>query len=334
MKYIDMHCDTLMHTVFMDPPANLYEDARTCVDFKRMQEAGVLAQFFAIFLPDKEKLAEALPECRDEDRDEKYAEILLGHFHRAMEEHADIAAFAGNAADVKRNHEAGKVSGLLTFEDGRCLGTDLDKLQYYYDQGIRLISLTWNSANTLGFPHSKDPELMQKGLTDFGIEVVQAMNRLGMIVDVSHLSDGGFWDVVKYSQKPFVASHSNCRALTSRTRNLTDDMIRALAEKGGVAGLNFSSYFLLNQDGVPKEQAVSRVEDMVQHLNHLKKVGGEGVTALGSDLDGISRFNLDIESHPELDKLIHALQKAGWTERQIDLFSWENTYRVMQDTLK
>ena len=120
----------------------------------------------------------------------------------------------------------------------------MNRLHTLYQEGVRLVTLLWNEENCIGSPNSKDRKIMQKGLKPFGFEVVEQMNSLGMLIDVSHLSDGGFWDVLSTSSKPIVASHSNARALCEHPRNLSDDMIRALAEKGGVIGLNFYPYFV------------------------------------------------------------------------------------------
>ena len=193
------------------------------------------------------------------------------------------------------------------------------------EQGVCAISLTWNSPNCFGAPNSKDAAVMQTGLTHFGKEAVEVMNGLDILIDVSHLSDGGFLDVVKLTRKPFVATHSNCRALCPHTRNLTDEMIRGLAEKGGVAGINFGPEFL-NADTACKE---SRVEDLVAHVLHFIKVGGEDCVGLGTDFDGIGG-NFEIGHPTEMDKLFSALAKEGLSERQLDKLCCENVLRVME----
>ena len=120
-------------------------------------------------------------------------------------------------------------------EEGGVLNEKQERLEELYRLGIRLITLTWNYENCLGYPNSRDGEVMNRGLKAFGLEIVERMNALGMLVDVSHLSDGGFWDCIRVSRAPIIASHSNARALCGVPRNLTDDMLRALAEKGGAA---------------------------------------------------------------------------------------------------
>ena len=155
------------------------------------------------------------------------------------------------------------------------------------------------------------------------------MNELGMIVDVSHLSDEGFYDVAAVSEKPFIASHSNARALAGCSRNLSDDMIRLLAEQGGVTGLNFAPGFL-EEDFYSKE---SRIERMTAHANYIVNCGGEEVLALGSDLDGVGG-RLEIPSPDKMDLLWEGLKKAGLTERQIELAARKNAERVIGEIMK
>ena len=204
----------------------------------------------------------------------------------------------------------------------------MENLQKLYDAGVRAIALTWNYSNCFGFPNSTDPEIMKKGLTDFGISAIEEMNRLGIMVDVSHLSDGGFYDVVQLSKKPFIASHSNCRELTSHPRNLTDGMIRLLAAKGGIMGLNLYSEFV-TPDGAKPE---SRIEYLVAHVLHMFHVGGEDCIGIGTDFDGIDG-QLDIDKPIEMELLFDALHKKGLTERQMDKFAYGNALRVIKENM-
>lgn len=219
------------------------------------------------------------------------------------------------------------MSALLTIEDGRS-AKSIDKIKEYYDLGIRLIGLTWNFENCMGYPTSDDKDIMKKGLKKFGFEAVEYMNEIGMIVDVSHLSDAGFYDVAKISKKPFVASHSNARELSPHRRNLTDEMIKIIANKGGVAGLNFAPAFL-NNDITNRD---SKIELMVKHLDYIKNIGGEDILALGSDLDGVEG-NLEVNSTDKMPNLFEALRKDKWSEDLIEKFAYKNTLRVIKDTL-
>jgi len=164
-------------------------------------------------------------------------------------------------------------------------------------------------------------------LTDFGRNAITEMNELGMLIDVSHLSDGGFWDVIALSKNPIVATHSNCRALASFRRNLTDEMIRAIAENGGVSGLNFCPNFLTD-DGLQ----VCRTDDLCRHALHFINAGGEDCVGLGTDFDGTTG-DFEIGQPTEMHLLFDALHKNGLTERQIEKLAFRNVLRLISDTL-
>ncbi len=170
---------------------------------------------------------------------------------------------------------------------------------------------------------------MSARLSNFGREAIGAMNDMGIIIDVSHLSDGGFMDVAKLSRKPFVASHSNCRSLSPHQRNMTDEMIKLLAEAGGVAGINFGPEFL-NEDIQLKD---SRIARMSEHIQHMKKVGGIECVGLGSDFDGISG-NFELSDISKMGLLFDQLSKDGFTEDEIEKIAYKNALRVIKDSCK
>lgn len=326
MQYIDLHCDTLAQA-FLKGKQSISVMPEDMVDIDRLHKAGVLAQFFAIFiLPpgEEERTGVKIP------GDDEYIESLIQIMNHTIEENPGKIALARNVSEMETNRKAGKISAFLTLEDGRSVDGRIDKLEKYYEMGIRLISLTWNFENCFGAPNSTDAEIMRRGLTPFGKVAVQKMEELGMLVDVSHLSDGGFYDVADLLKGPFVASHSNCRELAGHPRNLTNDMIRILAEKGGVAGINFFAKFLNDkQSGMD-----SRIADMVAHVNHMMKYGGEDVVALGTDFDGISGDHFDVGNPLQMELLFDALKKEGYSERQLDKFAYENALRVMKEVLR
>lgn len=325
MKFIDMHCDSVMYA-FFHGNEDCYETTGMC-DVKKLMQGGALAQFLGIFLPSPtSQLWERnkIPYTGDEP----YLKRCLEIFNRTMQEHSDVIAQARTAGDILENEKNHKMSAILSVEDGRDIQGDLNRLQLYYDWGVRLISLTWNHKNCFGSPNSKDPAIMAEGLTDFGRDAVVRMQELGMLVDVSHLSDGGFWDVAKLAKKPFVASHSNSRALAPHPRNLTDEMIRAIAESGGVTGLNFMPEFL-NEDTVSKE---SRVELMVKHAKYIINVGGEDVLGIGTDFDGF-HGDLEIEGPHQMQKLFDGMHQAGFSDDLIEKIAYRNTMRVLKEVL-
>ena len=327
MRFIDMHCDSLSMLYFCDPEkAELFDSQYVSVDFNRMKIGGQMAQFFAVFLePDEtfEMLGiEKIPV-------EEYILKLRGYLLKNIETYSDIISFACNAEEIENNWKAGKVSAVLTMEDGRAVNGKLENLQRYYDMGFRALSLTWNQQNCFGAPNSKDIEVMKTGLTDFGKEAVIYMQELGMMVDVSHLSEGGFYDVAEICKKPFVATHSNCISICPHQRNLTDEQVKILGNKGGVAGINFGPEFL-NENVKCKD---STVEKIVKHIRHMADIGGIECVGLGSDFDGIEG-NLEISDCSKFYILEEKLREEGFTESDIEKIFYKNILRVMKDSIK
>lgn len=324
--YVDMHCDTLLRTLRTGSSETLY-DGEGMQSIKQMKDASQLAQFFAVFFPPRE-----VPEGRKRPfelpEDEEFYALMKQYLREEVAKHSDIIAIAKNAQEIQKNAEAGLMSAVLSIEDGRIVQGSMERLKALREDGVCAISLTWNFANCFGVPNSKDPEIMGTGLTAFGKEAIGVMNDLGILVDVSHLSDGGFWDVVSLTKKPFVATHSNCRELSPHTRNLTDEMIKALAEKGGVSGLNFGPEFL-SKDTTNK---VTTIELLSEHVMHMLKVGGEDFPALGTDFDGIGG-TFEVGHPTQMDALYDALSKKGMTASQLEKFASKNVLRVMKDSI-
>ncbi|MBQ3587648.1 MAG: dipeptidase [Oscillospiraceae bacterium] len=323
MKFIDMHCDTLMPFA-MNKDYSLYSNDKQ-VDFLKMKKGDALAQFFAVFFPKMDRFHENGIEMTDD----LYFRLLTDGFYSELEKHSDIIALARNAAEIEKNNKDGKMSAVLTIEDGRFINDDMDKIKMVYDKGVRAISLTWNFENCFGWPNSLDKEIMGKGLKPFGIEAIQYMNDLGIIVDVSHLSDGGFYDVAKYSKKPFVATHSNARSVSPHQRNLTDDMIRILGETGSVTGLNFCPEFM-DADITAKHTPISNI---VKNAKHIVNVGGIDCLGLGTDFDGIGGTQ-EIADSSMLPLLWDALKKEGFHESEIEKISHGNVLRVIRESMK
>ena len=292
-----------------------------CVDLKKMKEAGSVAQFFACFI--------YMKMFQGQDRWIKGYEYAMDMISYAKEELAtcsETVRLAISYDSLLKNEEEGKISAFLTIEEGGIIDGELEKLRELYQQGIRLITLTWNEENCIGFPNSLNATTMKAGLKPFGIEVVEQMNDMGMIIDVSHLSDGGFWDVLERSKQSVLASHSNARALCAHPRNLTDDMIRALAERGGVAGVNFYPYFV-NPTGK------ASVEDLARHIEHMYQIGGEEFVAIGTDFDGFVDGELELKHIGQMEKLHDVLKKRGFSVRQIEKFWNGNVRRITKDIL-
>ncbi len=319
---VDMHCDTISR-LWRERQAGSPQSLRSsklCVDLEKMRQGGYLLQNFAMFVflrEDTDPLVSVLE--------------LIDEYYRQMEENRDLVAPVLSYADIEKNRAAGKLSALLTIEEGGVLKGNIQVLRDLYRLGVRMLTLTWNFENEIGWPNTvgKMPDYdpgRRYGLKPRGIEIVREMNRLGMIVDVSHLGDDGFWDVVKYSDSPFVASHSNARAVCDHTRNLTDDMIRALADKGGVMGINFCNSFL-------SDHGSGALEDMVRHMKHIRNVGGIGCLGLGTDFDGIDN-EPEVRDASEMPKLAGAMERAGFTPREIDAVFSGNVLRLYREVLK
>lgn len=317
MKMIDMHCDTLWK-LMREKDTNLMRNS-FCVDVQKLRRAESMAQFFACFID--------VSEIAGDDLYEKGYQMVLDMIARAKREfelcRKEISP-ALSYEDLLRNDSEGKISAILTVEGGGVLNHEMSRLTELYREGVRLITLTWNHENCIGYPNSRETEIMRKGLKPFGIQAVEQMNELGMIVDVSHLSDGGFWDVLQYSRKPVVASHSNARSLCAHPRNLSDEMIRALAEKGGVAGINLYPYFV-NTSGK------TTAEDVAKHITYLYNVGGEELIAMGTDFDGFEDGESEIAHIGEMEVLYAAVKREGFTERQMELFQSKNAMRIIKE---
>lgn len=324
MKYIDMHCDTLMEACLAGRE-DVFDFPDAMVDVRGLKEGDCMAQFFAVFMPDA-GLWERFK--REPIPDEEYMQICEKIYRNSLSKYPEYLAQALDYESLCKNKSEGKISAFLTMEDGRPVNGSMEKLEEFYQKGYRLISLTWNDKNCFGNPNSRDRKIMESGLTSFGIEAVQRMNELGMLVDVSHLSDGGFYDVVKYSRKPFAASHSNCRALCEHPRNLTDEMLRTLGECGGVAGLNFYPGFLDDRDG----NEDSKIEKMAAHLRHMISCGGIDCAAIGTDFDGIDG-KLEIGRASAMQTLFEYLEKQGFTQSEIEKIAYKNVERVIKEVL-
>lgn len=326
-SYIDMHCDTLWN--YMDAGYEQLYKNNGMQSIKLMQEASQLCQFFAVFFPPKEtEVIDMYTPKTPMPTDEAYFDKLRNNLLQVVDAHQDIIAMAYRASDIEENRKKGCMSAVLTMEDGRMIQGNMKNLQKVYDAGVRAIGLTWNHENCFGYPNSIDMTKMSLGLTKFGKEAIEEMNRLGILTDVSHLSDGGFWDVVDISKKPFIASHSNCRAISPHPRNLTDDMIRALAEKGGVIGVNLYAPFVR-----PDMQNVKyEIDILVWHVKHLIQIGGEDCVGIGSDFDGMDG-ELLIDNPVKIQLLWDALEKVGVTTRQIEKIAQGNVLRVLRDTI-
>lgn len=320
-QYADLHSDTITQLHY--PFENLEKNHRM-VSIPKMLTGHTCMQCFSAFVPTGQ-YPKPLRNLLTWERFiyiSKKKDCLLKKHNQVL-----FPILSGKDIDICLSNQ--KIGMIYTIEDSGIFGNDIQKIQKAYDNGVRIATLTWNHENTLGYPNSLDASIMKKGLKPFGFEVVEKMNELGIIIDVSHLSDGGFYDIANISKKPFIATHSNSRTLANKPRNLTDEMIKILAKKGGVIGLNFYPPFLKT----PNEDKISTISDMVQHLKYIQNIGGTDVLAIGTDFDGITG-NLEIDSPAKLPLLSDALEKANFSQTDIEKIFSKNVIRVLKDCLK
>lgn len=379
MKIVDMHCDTLDRLLSLQEvgkPEGLRQNSGH-LDLMRMRESGYMLQNFAMFVMLKNGQDPWGRVCS-----------LYECYKYELERNRDILAPVLSFSDIGKNQTAGKMSALLTVEEGAVCKGEIEKLRKLYEMGVRMMTLTWNFENEIGYPNfipvykaemmqarsawkECEQELLriekaegmqteevvavkarceelrqvaqavfhryfhtpntQDGLTERGREFVAEMESLGMIPDVSHLSDAGFYDVLEVTKKPFVASHSNARAVSPAVRNMTDDMICKLAERGGCMGLNYCADFLEEKPfGVHNP---GTVEGIVRHAKHIVNVGGIEVLGLGSDFDGIDTHE-ELPGAQSMGLLWEAFRKDGFSEDALDKIFCGNVLRVYRDTLR
>ena len=316
MKLIDMHCDTIWKLMDLDKNGDLMKN-QCSISIPGMRRAETMAQFFACFVQVKNPA---------EGYDEGYRHVheMIDFMEEQVRKFPKDIALAYSYADVIKNDAKRKVSAILTVEEGGILNGKLKRLEVLQQRGIRLVTPMWNYENCIGYPNSTEPSVMQKGLKPFGIEAVKLIGELGMITDASHASDGTFFDILRYAKGPVAASHSNCRELKNHPRNLTDEMIRSLAQIGGGAGLNFYGAFL----GTEKE---SLVDEMTAHILHMIRIGGEEFPMIGTDFDGFGEIErLDIPKIENIERLWNALKKKGISELQLDKIWNGNALRILK----
>ena len=307
---IDLHCDTIMQLLDHPDSGDLYRNTWK-IDIEKLQKAHSKVQDFALFIN--------LGKTNDPyDRYEEMRNLCTTQIHLYGEHIQHVLSYQ----DVESVYESGKIGALMSIEEGGVLGGDLDKLKQAYQDGVRLITLTWNYPNNLGEPHCGE---QHKKLTPKGIEFVEAMQDLGIVVDCSHLNDAGTEQLGDILDVPFVASHSNAREVTAHTRNLPDNLIKLIANKGGVIGLNFAQSFL-------GTSPVSRIDDIVKHGLYLINKGGEDVVALGTDFDGI-KPNTEIKDASEMYRLYDAFNEAGLSVEQCEKLFWKNADRLLKEIL-
>ena len=348
---IDSHIDTVQRVLVMG------EDLATRwnvghVDIPRLHEGGTHAPFFALWVPVYFPGSEAVRRTLD----------LRDAMQSLFDTHKDQVEHATTAADIERIVNTGKIAAFLTVEGGHTIDDDLRVLRMYYQLGIRSMTLTHSRNNN--WADSATDEPAHNGLTDFGKEVVREMNRLGMVVDVSHVADKTFYDALEVTTKPVMCTHSSMRALSDVPRNVTDEMLWALAKNGGVIGITFGEGFVNPKDAEALRAAIkietnaplltgralddyaaedvrklfgtrvkvaSTVEDVADHIDHAVKIAGIDHVGIGSDFDGVSGPPNGLDDVSKMPALIAVLLERGYQDREVKKILGENTLRVIRE---
>jgi len=326
---IDTHNDVTTDTLKgMD-----ISKARTSghTDLVRLRKGGVGAVFFAAYVSGTyEKTNQSA---------HRALEMIDTIRHDIIEAHQKDFALATTAAQIEQIHASGKIAALIGLEGGHAIENSPRLLRQFYNLGVRYVTLTHSNTNHWA-GSSGDVAGKEKGLTPLGREIVGEMNRMGMMVDISHVSDKTFFDVLEVSQAPPIASHSSCRALSAIARNMTDAMIVALAKKGGVVQINFGCEFVSQRSAdkspwlktAPKGTKVppATLEEAVAHIDHVVKIAGIGHVGIGTDFDGVSCVPEGLEDVSKFPALTRTLLERGYSAEQVHKIYGGNLLRVMR----
>ncbi len=342
---IDTHNDITGETVAGLDIGNL--SAKTHTDVPRLEKGGVGAQFFAVYVSAKY--------VKDHQSAHRALEMIDTVRHDIAGRYPAVFELATTADDIERAHRNGKIAALMGIEGGHAIEDSLRLLRDYYALGVRYMTLTHVNTNSWADSSgdiNKPDVKHHNGLTDFGKDVVREMNRLGMMVDISHVADKTFHDALAVSSAPLMASHSSCRAITPAPRNMTDEMIVAMAKKGGVIHINFNCSYLsaaaLNGEtafekkhGSDDEEALKRayatgeipratLADVVAHIDHVVKIAGVDAVGLGSDFDGVPCTPVGLDDVSKFPNLTRALLEKGYSAEDIRKIYGGNTLRLMR----
>jgi membrane dipeptidase len=353
---IDTHNDITSATV---AGLDIGQPNDRMTDVPRMKKGGMGAQFFAVYVS-----ATYVEGNRSANRTLQMIDTVR---HDIIEKYPADFVFATSADDIRRARREHKIAALMGIEGGHAIEDSLRLLRDFYALGIRYMTLTHSNSNHWA-DSSGDVNKPNNGLSNFGKQVVEEMNRLGMIVDISHVADKTFWDALEVSKAPIFASHSSCRSISPVPRNMSDEMIQALAKKGGVVQINFSCDFLnpdvakaneanmdkmralrdqlaqkyaSDPDGLRKAMQEARkatgmshsratLSDVVKHINHVVEIAGVDAVGIGSDFDGIGCAPEDLDSVDKWPNLTRALLEQGYTDAEIRKIYGENTLRLME----
>lgn len=310
---MDLHCDTLLDLA--DGRRSLAGHSLTGhVDLPRLMKGNVRIQFFAAFIQSAYKPERSL----------KRVLQLIDVFYRELDTCREQVVTGLSYRQIARELKNNKLIAILGIEGGEALAGQLAVLRMLYCLGIRTLGLTWNQRNELA--DGVWEQHTGGGLTAFGRDVVREMNRLGMIVDLAHIAESGFWDVLRFSQDPVMVSHANCYAVCPHPRNLKDDQIKALADHDGLMGLTFAPEFICSEG--------AGIEQFLAHIDHVAGLVGTGCIAIGSDFDGIGETPQGLEDAAKFINITQGLLERGYTEEEIKGILGGNAIRLIQKVMR
>lgn len=312
MMIFDAHCDTASE--ILDLRTGLRTNS--ChADLERMHSAGSRVQVFAAFV---DPVAYRNCELRR-------ALQIIDNIYRQAEANSDLMSVCTTVEEINRAVGENKLAALISIEGGEALQGELASLRMFYRLGVRSLCLTWNYRNELADGGME--RASNGGLSAFGRSVVSEMNRLGMLVDVSHISEKGFWDVLEHSKAPVIASHSNSKVICDNPRNLTDAQLKALKANDGVVGINLYPYFLNNTE-------TASIDDIIKHIEHIASIMGEDHTGLGCDFDGIECTPSDVKGVQDVYKIFDRLLALNYSEEFTGKLANGNFMRLAAKVLR
>ena len=316
MFFLDSHCDTPSQILRLRDLA--IDNDHAHVDIPKLKRGGVDGAFFALYVPGS----------MDSGQGFAYAQKLLTGVEQAVEANTESVAFAFNAEQAYANKASSRFSVFLGLENGAPIAKDFSRVKYFYDKGVRYVTLCHSLDNQI-CDSCASAEKTWGGLSPFGKEVVAEMNRLGILVDVSHVSDDTFYDVLKYSSRPVVATHSCCRAICGHPRNMTDDMIKALADAGGVIQINFYPFFLDPEFTDVDSSIRPSYKKVADHIDHVVNLVGIDHVGIGSDFDGIEVTPEGMDDISMMPVLFEELKDRGYSDSDLEKLAGENFFRVL-----
>jgi membrane dipeptidase len=323
-NYLQIHYDAILVDTHNDFIWKVFDkgavfgkrNSFTQSDLPRLKEGGVDVQVFAVWIP----ISRA-------GNSYNFVISQIDRLKNIESENSSELEFAQTYDDIIRITNEKKISGLIGIEGGTAIEKNLDNINTFFDLGVRYIGLTWNNSNQIS-SSARDAVERGKtgGLTDFGFQVIKRMNDIGMLVDVSHLSEAAFWDIIQNTTSPIIASHSDCYSLNPHYRNLTDEQIKAIAKNGGYIGINFYDKFL-DKDG---EKNGATLEKVMEHIDHIKNLVGVDYIGIGSDFDGGITPAVELYDASTYPLITKKLLERGYTEEEVKKILGENFLRVFK----